>query len=115
MYARLVRALLSVAIVLLMMVAPSPTLVATEPGSAVLVVTATAGFYHDSIPTAREVVAQLAGELGLDVTFVNSAEVLRALPPEAFGSYAVVAFVNTTGELPLSPAQKEALLAFVAR
>jgi uncharacterized protein len=78
-----------------------------------LVVTATAGFYHDSIPAAREVIGQLAAESGLSVTFVDTQELLQAIPPEAFAVYAAVAFVNTTGELPLSAAQKDALLAFV--
>jgi uncharacterized protein len=89
----------------------APPAMGAEPR--LLVVTATAGFYHDSIPTAREVLGQLAGEAGLSVTYVNTLEELQAIPPESFAAYVVVAFVNTTGELPLSSAQKDALLAFV--
>jgi type 1 glutamine amidotransferase len=113
MTGRALRFLVPVAIVMLTMVARSPTAPATGQAPRMLLVTATAGFYHDSIPTAREVMAQIASELGLDVTYVDTAEELRAVSPDALAGYAVIAFVSTTGELPLSPAQKDALLAAV--
>src|SRR4051812_6371827 len=100
MTGRVLRVLIPVAVVLLMMVARSPSAPATGQAPRMLLVTATAGYYHDSIPTAREVLGQIAGELGLDVTYVNTAEELRSVAPDAFSSYAVIAFVNTTGELP---------------
>jgi type 1 glutamine amidotransferase len=75
-------------------------------------VTATAGFRHDSIPAAREVMASLAGERsGFTVT---ATEDLSALNSTALGQYDVLFFALTSGELALSAEQKTAVLAFVS-
>lgn len=81
----------------------------------VLMVTATAGFYHSSIETAREVVPRLAGETGeLRVTLMPDLPSLSQLTAETLAAHDVVLFANTTGELPLDETQKQALLDFVA-
>jgi len=65
-----------------------------------LVVTATAGFRHDSIPTAEEVIARLAPRLGASVSYARTEEEMaRALTADALRGVDVVLFVNTTGEL----------------
>jgi uncharacterized protein len=80
----------------------------------VLVVTATAGFHHDSIPTAIEVIGHLGVETGVYATTVlPDLESLPALTADLLAQHHVVFFANTSGELPLSDAQKRALLDFV--
>ena len=65
-----------------------------------LVVTATAGFRHDSIPTAEEVIARLAPRLGASVSYARTEEEMAwALTADALRGVDVVLFVNTTGEL----------------
>ncbi len=81
----------------------------------VLMVTATAGFHHSSIETAQQVVLRLAGETGeLRVTLLPDLPSLSQLTAETLAEHDVVLFANTTGELPLDEAQKQALLGFVA-
>jgi type 1 glutamine amidotransferase len=78
----------------------------------VLMLTATAGFRHDSIATARQVMTTLAtstGEFTLSVT-----EDLSAISSSNLAGYDVIAFVLTSGELDLSNAQKTALTEFVS-
>ena len=79
----------------------------------VLVVTATAGFRHDSIPTAEEVIAAIGEETRwFDATFVREeADMPAALSPEALANVKLVMFVNTTGEL--SPSSRAPLLAWI--
>jgi len=75
----------------------------------ILVVTATAGFRHDSIPTAEEVIARLAPSLGAAVTFARTEEeAASALTAESLRDVKVVMFVNTTGEL-AAPARDDLL------
>ncbi|MGH9255798.1 MAG: ThuA domain-containing protein [Vicinamibacterales bacterium] len=75
-------------------------------------VTATEGFRHDSIATA---VASMRGLSASTNEFTIAAtEDLSVLAPPALASYDVVMFALTSGELPLSPAQKGALIDFVA-
>ena len=74
--------------------------------------TTTAAFRHESIPTARQAMANLAastGEFSLAAT-----EDLSTLSADNLRNYDVVMFALTSGELPLSAAQKTALLDFVA-
>jgi type 1 glutamine amidotransferase len=91
-----------------------PTTVAPPLGRAplrVLMLTATAGFRHDSIPAARAAMASLAastGEFSLAAT-----EDLSTLSTDNLRAYDVVMFALTSGELPLSAAQKTALLDFI--
>lgn len=80
-----------------------------------LVVTATAGFEHDSIPIAREVLQRLGHESGAySVTLLPDVASLVRLGPETLAVHDAVFFANTSGELPLAAAQKQALLDFVA-
>lgn len=81
----------------------------------VLLVTATTGFRHDSIPTARDVVQRLGLASGeFSVTLVSDVVGLTLIRPATLAAYSVVFFANTSGELPLDDAQKQALLDFVA-
>jgi len=72
--------------------------------------TATAGFRHDSITTAREVMASLSAANGLTVT---ATEDLSTISVSSLSNFDVVMFANTSGELPFSTDQRNALLAFV--
>jgi type 1 glutamine amidotransferase len=86
-----------------------------EPPVRVLLVTATAGFRHSSIETARDVVARLGADSGaLHVTLLAEVDDVARLNAETLAGHDVVFFANTSGELPLDDAQKQALLAFVA-
>lgn len=82
----------------------------------ILLVTATAGYYHQSIPTARRVVQELAQESGdLKVgTIIEDVAALDRLTPDALASHDLLCFVSTSGELPLSDQQKQGLLDVVA-
>lgn len=78
----------------------------------VLMLTTTAGFRHDSIATARQVMATLARTSG-EFT-ITPTEDLAMISAAALAAYDVVFFANTSGELPLTPDQKAALVGFVA-
>ena len=79
----------------------------------VLMLTATAGFRHESIATARQVMTSLASSSGeFTVTIVDDVSGVTA------GSLAntdVLFFALTSGELPFTADQKSAILAFVSR
>jgi type 1 glutamine amidotransferase len=77
----------------------------------VLMLTATAGFRHDSIGTARQVLASLAATGGFAVT---ATENLDAITPAGLAGYDVLFFALTSGELPFTAEQKAAILEFVA-
>jgi type 1 glutamine amidotransferase len=78
-----------------------------------LVVTATAGFRHDSIATAETVVERLANARGIEVVFArDEAAMLQRLTARELQSISAVCFINTTGELPASA--REALLTWIA-
>jgi hypothetical protein len=77
----------------------------------VLMVSATAGFRHDSIPAARDAMAALAGGGAFTVTATDD---LAAINSTALAGYDVLFFALTTGELALSADQKAALLAFIS-
>jgi uncharacterized protein len=90
---------------------PSPT-----PGSSpirVLMLTATAGFRHGSIGTARQVMADLAASSR--EFSVTATEDLSTISAAGLSGYDVLFFALTTGELPLSAEQKTAMLDFVNR
>ena len=79
-----------------------------------LVVTATAGFRHESIEVAEQVLAELAAPRGIEIVFARTEDDMRArLTPDALRGIDAVLFVNTTGELPAEP--REALLRWVSR
>jgi type 1 glutamine amidotransferase len=78
----------------------------------VLMLTATRGFRHDSIPVARDVMSTLAASTG---TFtVTATEDLSAFTGSALAGYDVIFFALTTGELEFDAAQKAAILNFVS-
>jgi type 1 glutamine amidotransferase len=72
--------------------------------------TATVGFRHDSIPAAREVLTSLGPANGFTVT---ATEDLPAFTAANLANFEVVMFANTTGELPFTSDQQNALIAFV--
>ena len=78
----------------------------------VLMVTTTAGFRHDSIPTARQVMSTLAAS-GREFS-MTATEDLTTLGADSLRNYDVVMFALTSGELPLGAAQKSALVDFVS-
>ena len=77
-----------------------------------LVVTATAGFRHESIGTAESVVERLANARGIEVVFArDEAAMIQRLTARELQSISAVFFLNTTGELPSSA--RDALLAWI--
>jgi type 1 glutamine amidotransferase len=74
--------------------------------------TATAGFRHDSIPDARQAMTLLGSSTGEFV--ITATEDLSTLSSSNLASYDVLFFALTSGELPLSEAQKSAILAFIS-
>lgn len=81
---------------------------AQEP-KRVLVVTATQGFRHSSIPVAEKVLAALGDKShAFTVDYVrggkdgkDDADVKEKMSPEALKKYDAVIFANTTGDLPI--------------
>jgi len=71
---------------------------------------ATYGFRHDSIATAAEVMPAIGRLSGLAFT---ATEDLSAISGSNLSNYDVLMFANTSGELPLTNDQKEAVLSFV--
>lgn len=90
----------------------APTQSTTSSGLSlrVLMLTATAGFRHDSIATAREALLMLGASNGFTVT---ATEDLSAINASNLQNFDVVMFANTSGELPLASDQQNALIAFV--
>ena len=86
----------------------SPLHAAEEPR--LLYLTHSAGFRHDVIPQSQVVVKGLAERSGAFTVTVS--EDVGTLSAESLEHYAAVMFY-TTGELPVSDAEKAALLAFV--
>lgn len=86
----------------------------------VLLLTHSAGYRHGVLPTAEAVLAEISGREG-DLEIVSweghkqpsEAIDLKALTGELLATFDGVLFF-TTGELPLDPAQKQALLDFVS-
>jgi type 1 glutamine amidotransferase len=89
---------------------PAPVPPATAP-IRVLMLTATAAFRHDSIPTARSVVAALATRTGAFT--VTATENLSDVNPSRLASTDVLMFALTTGELAFDDGQKAAIVSFV--
>ena len=89
---------------------PSP-----GPGAApirVLMLTATAGFRHDSIATARQVMASLGASSGEFV--VTPTEDVSAITAARLASFDVLFFALTSGELPLTADQQAAIVNLVS-
>lgn len=93
---------------------PSPTAPGPAGGTPirVLMLTATAGFRHDSIPTARQVMTAMAASAG-DIRLTITEDV-SAITATALADQDVLFFALTSGELPFTAEQKAALLSFVA-
>lgn len=77
----------------------------------ILVVTATAGFRHDSIEIAEQVLGAIAAEQNVDLDFARNEDELRQRI--GFHGLSAVFFVNTTGELPAEA--RQSLLAWILR
>jgi len=78
----------------------------------VLMLTATAGFRHDSIATADQVMTRLARTTG-EFT-ISSTEQLSMINAAALNAYDVLFFALTSGELDFTDDQKAAVVNFVA-
>jgi len=85
---------------------------ATTGSVRVLMVTATAGFRHDSIPVAGQAMASLAGTTR--AFEVKATEDLSELSAANLATYDVLFFALTSGDLPLTADQRSAILGFVA-
>jgi type 1 glutamine amidotransferase len=83
--------------------APTPS----GPAVRVLMLTATAGFRHDAIATAREVLTALAPGGGFTI---SATEDLSRISTAGLSDIDVVMFALTSGELPLAPSQRTALI-----
>src|SRR5207253_8121621 len=77
-----------------------------------LMLTATADFRHDSIPTARQVMTTLASQSGAFT--VTATENLADVTTERFAATDVLMFALTSGELPFDGSQKSAIVNFVS-
>ena len=71
----------------------------------ILVVTATAGYRHESIPVAEQTLQLIADEQNVEMSFLRTEDEVRSrlVHPGLDGIRAVM-FVNTSGELPASAA-----------
>lgn len=78
----------------------------------VLMITATAGFRHDSISAARQVMASLSVSTGEFTVMVT--EDLSTISTSSLSSYDVLVFALTSGELEFSSAQRAAITEFVS-
>jgi len=77
----------------------------------VLMLTATFGYRHDSIATARQVLSSLSAQSGAFT--VTQTENVSDVTADRLAATDVLMFAMTTGELPFDAAQKAAILAFV--
>jgi len=86
----------------------------TQPSPAqpirVLMLTATAGYRHDSIPAARSTMADIASKQGY---VVNATETLSEINASSLSATNVLMFALTTGELAFDASQKDAIVRFV--
>ena len=93
----------------------APTMETPRPSGPpvrVLMLTATAGFRHDSIATAQQVMASLAASS--DEFTVTSTEQLSAISESGLAGYDVLFFALTSGELPFSAEQRAAIVNWVS-
>lgn len=106
MAARLLRQALTTAVAV--MIASSAAAI-----DRVIVVTATAGFRHDSIETAENVIADIGSRTRwFEPFFVRTEEeAIQALSTTSLRNARLVMFVNTTGEI--APGSRTALLQWI--
>ncbi|MBO0726838.1 MAG: ThuA domain-containing protein, partial [Blastocatellia bacterium] len=76
----------------------------------VLFVTESKGFHHQVLRQAEEILEQLGAKNGFDVSITQMAE--EKMTPENLKNLDVIIFY-TTGDLPLSDAQKKAFLDWI--
>lgn len=88
----------------------SAQVVSAKPKPRILYVTQCMGFKHAVLHESETVMEQIGAKNGFDVTLSHSAE--HTITAEGLKNVDVVIFY-TTGELPLSDAQKTALLDFI--
>jgi type 1 glutamine amidotransferase len=88
--------------------ATSPPAISAGAPVRVLMLTATAGFRHDSIAAAREAM-MATGELTVTAT-----EDLAAVTPPTLAAHDVLMFALTSGELAFAADQKSAIVDFVS-
>jgi len=92
----------------------NPSTPSTEPSPAqpirVLMLTATTGYRHESIPAARSTIAEIAARQGF---VVRATETLGDISASSLSSTNVLMFVLTTGELAFDRAQEDAIVNFV--
>jgi type 1 glutamine amidotransferase len=79
----------------------------------VLMLTATAGFRHDSIAAARQVLTSLAASTG--VFTITSTDDVGAVNASTLATSDVLLFALTSGELAFTADQKAAILTFVSQ
>jgi cytochrome c len=94
---------------------PTPTALPTQPTSPVrvLMLTATRGFRHDSIPAANDVMKGLAAS---SRSFsVDATEDVSSISAGSLAAYDVLFFALTTGELEFTADQKSAVVTFVSQ
>ena len=92
---------------------PQPPL---RDSARILLVTATAGYRHESIPAiwrALPQVARASWTMSVD-TILKDVDDLPYLTPELLAQHEILCFAHTSGELPLTSDQKQAILDFVA-
>ena len=77
----------------------------------VLMITATAGFRHASIPAARDVMSQIAAATGEFTVIASDTE--ADVTAARLATTDVLMFALTSGELQLDPTQKAAILTFI--
>jgi hypothetical protein len=77
----------------------------------ILMLTATAGFRHDSISTARQVMSDLAASRG-EFTMTMTEDV-ATVDASTLAVHDVLFFALTSGELPFTTEQRAAILSFV--
>jgi type 1 glutamine amidotransferase len=88
---------------------------ASSPPFGVLVVTATAGYRHDSIAAAVAAIRRWGEASGsFHTTVLAEVADLPALDGALLAQQRVLCFANTSGDLPLSAAQQRAIVEFVA-
>ena len=80
-----------------------------QPAKRLLYVTHSAGFVHGSIGVSRGAMAEVGARAGVDVVATEDLSYFDAGRLDGFDAI----FLFTSGELPLSPVQKQNLLAFV--
>jgi type 1 glutamine amidotransferase len=82
----------------------------------ILMITATAGYFHQSIPTTWRTLPQIAHEGGglAVTTILEDVAALDRLTPALLADHDILCLVHTSGTLPFSDEQKQAILDFVA-